>query len=54
VFRVEKLHHTGDSHGGEWHTEFDLLDPKDYAKEQADRIAKKAEKAARATEGRGR
>ncbi|MDB5849786.1 MAG: hypothetical protein JWP29_3538 [Rhodoferax sp.] len=51
VFRVEKVRHVGDSHGGDWQTQFDLLDPKDYAKEQADLAAKKAKTAARATGG---
>lgn len=31
TFRVQRLSHRGDSHGGEWRTELELLDVNDYA-----------------------
>lgn len=41
-FRVDHMRHLGDSASGDWQTELDLIDPKDYAKRVAAQTAKAA------------
>jgi hypothetical protein len=52
-FRVDHLRHLGDSAGGDWHTELDLIDPKDYAKRVAAQAAKAAKAKAHTAAGQG-
>ncbi|MGI4852288.1 MAG: hypothetical protein ACRYGR_10160, partial [Janthinobacterium lividum] len=54
-FRIQKVIHRGDSYGGNWESEFDLLKPNDYAvavaqydQKVAHRAAAAAKRAARA------